>query len=281
MKVSDFFSALGDSGKSLVKIILQSRPTGLKNLHPQGPLIIMANGPSLNETISENKETLCKTATMSVNFAPLSPVFFEIRPKYHILADPLFFAGDKAPENVGVLYAKLAEVEWPLTLLVPVRFAKKLPSEIRNNQNITVSKFNFVGAEGFKWLERLLFGHKLAMPRPRNVLIPALMCGIWLGYDEIFITGADHSWMQTISVDDNNNVISVQPHFYKEDKREQQRVDSTYRNYRLHDIVRSFYVAFRSYHLLQRFAVKSNVKIFNSTPGSFIDSFPRKPLPKG
>lgn len=277
MKVSDLFSLTAQSCKSIVKVLLLSRPSSVKNLHPDGPVIIMANGPSLNETIAESADILKANDTLSVNFAPTAPVFRELKPRFHVMADPLFFCADK-PENVRNLYRSLAEVDWPLTLFVPYGDASKIPAEVTGNPNITVAKFNFVGAEGFAWLENFLYSRRLAMPRPRNVLVPALMCAIWSGYREICIVGADHSWMQTISVDDDNNVISVQPHFYKDDSKEQKRIDSAYRNYRLHDIVYSFSVAFRSYHTVERYARKKGIRVYNCTPSSFIDAFRRSSL---
>lgn len=279
MTASDFFSRFGATLKSSAKLALLCRPTSMqKTLRGNQPIIILANGPSLNQTISESLPLLKSAVTMSVNFAPLAQVFFDIRPKYHVLADPLFFDDNKT-ENINRLYQALEQVDWPLTLLIPNKFARKLPQHVILNPNISVSTFNFVGAEGFRWFEHFAFSRRLAMPRPRNVLIPAIMSAIWLGYQNIYIVGADHSWMQSISVDSQNNVISVQPHFYKDDKTEQKRVDSTYRNYRLHDIVHSFYIAFRSYHSLQDFAKKKNINIINSTPSSYIDAFPRAPLP--
>lgn len=280
MKASEFASKLGNTLKSVVKMAVSSRPVRLH--HPisaerRRTLIVLANGPSLNKTLSESADTLKRNDCLSVNFAPLSNIFFDIRPRFHVLADPLFFSKEP-PVNVEELYNKLARVVWPMTLLIPHNFRNRINQAVSNNPNISIVFFNFVGLEGFEWFENMAYNTRLGMPRPRNVLIPAIMCGIWLGYKRIYITGADHSWMQTISVDENNNVISVQPHFYKDDKKEQQRVDTTYRNYRLHDIVHSFYVAFRSYHLLQRYAQKKGVEIINSTPGSFIDAFPRGTL---
>ena len=113
------------------------------------------------------------------------------------------------------------------------------------------------------------------MPRPRNVLIPSIMLGIALGFSTIYVAGADHSWTRTLSVDDDNRVVSIQPHFYKEDEREEKRVRKDYMNYPLHMILQSFYVAFRSYFTIARYARHRSVKIFNITPGSFIDAFPR------
>ena len=276
--VSENFNNIGKAFKSIAKIMVQSGPVSIKHRSPKGPLIILANGPSLNATISESLHILKGNDTMSVNFAPNTDVFFLIRPKYHVLADPLFFAEEKA-SNIVLLYEQLAKVDWDLTLLVPRKFVKRLPETLLQNTAIKVETFNFVGVEGPVFFENILMGRKVGMPRPRNVLIPALMCGIWLGYEEIYITGADHSWMQTISVNDENHVVSVQPHFYKDDHKERQRIDSAYTHYRLHQIVESFAVAFRSYHHVESFARNQGVRIFNSTPGSFIDAFIRKPLP--
>lgn len=276
MKVSEFFSSLGKSLKSVAKTAVLARRTRFGKTGQGRSIIVMANGPSLAATIAGSMPVLQSNDTLSVNFAPIAPEFAQIRPKYHVLADPLFF-GDESPENVKKLYEQLNKADWEMTLFVPVKFVKKVRSLV-SNPFITVKGFNNIGAEGFKWLERLLYRRRLAMPRPRNVLMPAIMCAIWSGYDTIYVTGADHSWMQTISVDADNNVISVQPHFYKDGEKEQKRVDTMYRNFRLHQIVESFAIAFKSYHTLQDFAAKSNIKIYNSTPGSFIDAFPRKDL---
>lgn len=277
MKVSDFFSLCAQSLKSLVKVTLCSRRCPAPEKNSGSKLIILGNGPSLNTTLDESADILRHNNTMSVNFAPISDVFFDIRPVYHVLADPVFFEPNKN-DNVDLLYRQLARVDWPLTLLIPVQARKALPSAITANSNIKISPFNLVGASGFASLERWLYNRRLAMPRPRNVLVPAIMCGIWAGYTSIYIAGADHSWMQTIRVDDDNNVISVQPHFYKDDEKEQKRVDTIYRNYRLDQIVESFAIAFRSYHTIEKYARSRGVKIYNCTPGSYIDAFERRPL---
>lgn len=278
MKVSEFINGLGLSAKSLAKAALQSRRCKIPFAARTNPLIVLANGPSLNRTMAESLDTLRRHDTMSVNFAPVTEAFAEIKPRYHVIADPVFFA-DNAAENVSDMYRSLSQVDWVMSLFVPRKCVRKIPEAVCRNSRINVIPFNFVGAEGLPGVERMLYNARLAMPRPRNVLIPALMCGMWLGYTDIYIAGADHSWMQTISVDDQNHVISVQPHFYKDDEREQKRVDDVYRDYRLHQIVHSFYVAFKSYHTLRRYADRKGIRIYNSTPGSYIDAFERAPLP--
>lgn len=69
-----------------------------------------------------------------------------------------------------------------------------------------------------------------------------------LGYKSVYVVGADHSWMSTISVNERNEVVSIQPHFYKDGENELKRVTTDYLRYPLHQIIHSFYVAFKSYH---------------------------------
>lgn len=268
-------SRIADSIKSIAKIIIQSRPVSLKKETDGGRIIIMGNGPSLNETIEKHIGLLKRTPTMAVNFAALAPVFFDIRPRYYLMADPHFFCGGDDGGNLDILRRNLAKVSWPMILFVPAKFrsaAKKYypTAEIRT--------FNAIGIEGFTPLRHLAYRHNLGMPRPRNVLIPAIMTAIALGYKEVVITGADHSWMSTLSVTDENEVVSVQPHFYKDSDREEARVRHEYRGYRLHQIVESFAIAFKAYHLIADYATTCGVTVFNATPSSMIDAFPRTKL---
>lgn len=276
--VSDNVILFGKSAKSIIKMLLQTRHTSIvKAKDTSMPLIIMGNGPSLAETIKVHKDKLLSNPTLAVNFAANAPEFTEIKPSYYLLADPYFFSGSDAG-NMKSLRSSLANVDWDMTLFVPVSCRKNLSKEIHGNSHITVETFNNVGIEGWRWLRNLSYRRGWGMPRPRNVLIPAIIIGIMLGYEEIYITGADHSWMSTISVNDRNEVISIQPHFYKEDNKEIERVNTEYLNYPLHDIIYSFYITFKSYHAINSYARQRGINIYNATPGSLIDAFPRKDI---
>lgn len=277
MSLSKILTDTWPSLKSLAKLALQSRPVRVPQAeHPA--IVILANGPSLNDTMARHTDILKSSVTMAVNFAANTDMFFDLRPRYYVMVDPVFF-GDDSVANIARLRQNLARVSWPMTIFVPRRFIKAVPASIKANPNISIAGLNTVGIEGWQWLKNFAYSSRLGMPRPRNVLIPAIMAAIAMGYKEIYLTGADHSWMKTLSVDDNNNVVSVQPHFYKDNAAELKRVDTTYRGLRLHDVVESFAIAFRSYHTLARFAARQGISIYNSTPGSFIDAFERRPLP--
>lgn len=283
MKITDRLSnaagKFGASVKSVVKMMVGSRRCRRPVVVPDIglPIVVLGNGPSLAETMEQCKLQLAAFPLLAVNFAAIAPEFRALAPEYYVIADPHFFE-EPASGNVERLKEALAAVDWPMTLFVPagrVTVASRLAS---GNPHISLAAFNPVGVEGFTWLENAAFRSGLGMPRPRNVLIPALMIAISLGYKIIYVAGADHSWMKTLEVTEDNTVVSVQPHFYAEAADEKARVTSVYRNIHLHEVIHSFYVAFRSYFTIERYARTRGVRIINVTPGSYIDAFERASL---
>lgn len=277
---SDSFASLlgraGDSLKSIVKLALKSsKSTVSKVASSDDSIIIMGNGPSLNDAIENSFDKLTTIPTLAVNFAANAPQFTQLRPRYYVLADPHFFVATD-DVNVKKLMNNLSSIDWTMTLFVP--FEAKKRGFVIDNENVKVEYFNFLAVEGFEWLENWAYASGRGMPRPRNVLIPSIMIAMKLGYGNIYVTGADHSWTKTLLVNERNEVVSIQPHFYKEDEQEQKRIKVDYLKYPLHQIIYSFYVAFKAYHKIQRYALHRGVKVYNSTPESFIDAFPRKSL---
>lgn len=276
--VSGFLDNTLATIKSCVKQVVEKSAKINPANSATNQLIILGNGPSLRTNLNNDLDLLRSADTLAVNFAANTPEFSEIQPTYYLLADPHFF--DKAGEdpNVGRLIENLNSITFPMTLFVPAG-AQKADSYFHNH-NLTVKHFSFTAVEGYTWFENAMMNSHRGMPRPRNVLIPSIMVGIWLGYKEIYLLGADHSWLKTLSVNDRNEVVSIQPHFYKEDSREQQRVNEVYVNRQLHEVLESMMIAFKSYHRIREYADRCGTQIFNSTPGSMIDAFERASIPR-
>lgn len=276
--VSGFLDNTLATIKSCVKQVVEKSAKINPANSATNQLIILGNGPSLRTNLDNDLDLLRSADTLAVNFAANTPEFSEIQPTYYLLADPHFF--DKAGDdpNVGRLIENLNSITFPMTLFVPAG-ARKADSYFHNH-NLTVKHFSFTAVEGYTWFENAMMNSHRGMPRPRNVLIPSIMVGIWLGYKEIYLLGADHSWLKTLSVNDRNEVVSIQPHFYKEDSREQQRVNEVYVNRQLHEVLESMMIAFKSYHRIREYADRCGTQIFNSTPSSMIDAFERASLPR-
>lgn len=280
-RISDFFSKLGDSTKSLVKLAFQSRHASVGSHHGSGnrKLFVLGNGPSLAANIANDIDLLTAPDidSLAVNFAGNTTEFTALRPRYYLLMDPHFFACPSTDPNVPRLISNLNSlVTWPMTLFIPTgRRAAELGI---SNPNIDIATFNPIGVEGFSWLFNWAISSRRGMPRPRNVLIPAIMAGIWMGYKEIYILGADHSWLKTLDVNEENVVCSVQPHFYQDGEEEHRRVATMFRDIKLHELLYSFHLAFKGYHAIAPYAQAHGVKIYNATPDSYIDAFPRRQI---
>lgn len=264
------------TAKSIGLWLLKSRRCRLPKVLPGSEIYILGNGPSLASALADPDLDLAAKTTMAVNFFASTPAFAQIKPRYYILADPHFFKASNREPNVAALFEALKRVDWPMTLLVPFAAGRNLPVSPTNNLKIV--RYNALRGEGFRWLTHRLFRANRAMPRPRNVMIPAIMTAIGMGFEQINLLGADHSWTATLSVNDRNEVVSVQPHFYKDSDRELSRQRTEQMHQPLHQLLESFAISFRAYHEIADFATSRGITIVNLTPGSFIDAFPRATL---
>lgn len=264
------------SAASLVKVALMSRRPSAKGGVKDRAIVVMGNGPSLRKTIDDDSEWLGSHDLLAVNFAANTPDYFRLKPEYYVLADGHFFNGAPSDPNVARLWKELAATEWKMTLWVPWKFAAQAWRMIGMHSTVEVKVFNLTPLEGNDMVCHRMMDAGLGMPRPRNVLIPAIMIAMREGYRTIYLAGADHTWTRTLSVDEENFVVSVQPHFYKDNDEEHRRVRSTYAGLHLHDVLGSMTVAFRSYWQIAEYARKKGVDIINATPGSMIDAFPRR-----
>ncbi len=265
------------SAGSLVKVAVMSKTASSASKPKEGRgIVIMGNGPSLRQTIDNESEWLLSHDLMAVNFAANTPDFFNLRPGYYVLADGHFFAGTQTDPNVRKLWEAFGRISWRMTLWVPSKTLHLAKALTLHNDNITLKTFNLTPLEGNKALVHRLMDAGLGMPRPRNVMIPAIMVAIREGFKKIWLCGADHTWTRTLSVDDENFVVSIQPHFYEDNEKEHQRVRSTYAGLHLHDVLGSMTVAFKSYWDIAEYARARGIEIVNATPGSMIDAFPRK-----
>ena len=271
-KLSEGLTAAAESTVSLAKLLMQSRRCrwAMKKRTAKRA----ASNSAADSNQDGDGDMRGRELVVLGNGPARTPEFFELRPRYYVMADPVFYSAT-ADGNVADLREALGRVDWQMTLFVP--FGADA-SAYAGNGHIAVERFNFLAVDGWRWLQRWAYGRGRGMPRPRNVLIPSLMIGLWLGYEVIYVAGADHSWMRTIEVDEENRVVSVQPHFYDDNAEEQRRVSSVYRGVRLHEVVYSFYLAFRGYHAIRRMADERGCRIINVSRGSYIDAFERGSL---
>lgn len=263
---------------SLAKVPLMSRRPSPRVPRRDGSIVILGNGPSLRNTIDTQLDRLQRHTLMAVNFAANAPDFFTLRPGQYTLADPHFFEGIDSDPNVARLWESIASADWPMTLHVPWKYAAAAWRQLKGHPHVTVKVFNLTPLEGSAAVLRPLIKGGWGMPRPRNVLIPAIMNAMREGYGTIYLAGADHSWIHDLYVDDENFVVAVQQHFYPSNEDERKRLRAAYTGVHLHEVLGSLAVALKSYWDIKEYARPQGVTIVNVTPGSLIDAFDRGTL---
>ena len=110
-KIKDFVAKLWQSLLSVVKVVLLSK-WGIKwpdigNERQQRGIVILGNGPSLNDTVASATDFLATHDLLAVNFAASTPLFNQLRPNYYLLADPHFFKALDQP-NVAKMWEAIA-----------------------------------------------------------------------------------------------------------------------------------------------------------------------------
>ncbi len=268
---------------SLVKVAVLSKiPQQLaKPINKQ--VVVLANGPSLNQMIEEKVDFLKGKDLVCVNHFPSTDYYCQLKPRYLVSSAPDLWREDIEPfymEQSEKLFKNIAErTTWELVFYFPfeARKFKKWQSILSQNPLVKVIFYNTTPVEGWRWFRHLLFRNKLGMPRPHNVIVPSTFLMINSGYDEIYLWGTDHSWLKDISVDERNNALINQKHFYDERTSKAKPLDWKGKGARkLHEILYKFMTAFASYFVIDEFAKSRNVRIINQTKGSFIDAFDRE-----
>lgn len=282
--IRDFFAGLGNTLLTLVRIPYFTRPVkSLKKLAVNNECVILGNGPSLSQSLSCDKSILEGRDVYCVNNFPVSELYGELRPGYCVMSAPEYWLRDVSDVYVKMrtetFQALKEKTQWPLILLIPVRARpyKGWDAVIRTNTNITIRYYNTCPVEGLRPVNHLFFNAGMGMPRPHNVLVPSLMIAIWNRYRNVFVLGADHTWLDKITVNENNEALVNQQHFYDGGNSQPGPMYMLGKRPRkLYEILHKFMLTFRAYWDINDYALKKNVCIINLTPGSLIDAFERK-----
>lgn len=239
---------------------------------------ILGNGPSLHSVRLEE----IAGDIMAVNNFAVSEKFESFKPGFYILNAPEYWISDVDDEYFlmrrNLIESLASKLTWDMILFLPNNARKtEFSKELLLIKSLRIQYYNTTPVEGIGSMTFPLFSAKLGMPRPHNVLIPAIMTSIWTGYKTIILYGADHSWMKEVIVDQNNNVFLTQKHFYDNQSAKPEVMKKLGKGQRrLHEILEKFYLAFKAYHVIKSYTNRKNVSVLNCTADSYIDAFIRK-----
>jgi hypothetical protein len=217
---------------------------------------------------------------MAVNHFVQSEYYEKLKPEYYVFADPMFWLlneKDHRTKEVLLTFKQLKEkTKWTLSLFVPYAGKRTIEKEFLSHDNIKLHFYNrieFLG--GFDCLRNFLYNHNLVVPTIGNVLVAAIFLSLKIGFENIYLYGADHSWTKDLRVNDRNEVCIAEKHFYKESKLKPWMQFGE--KMTMYSTLKMLFEMFKGYEEITDYLRlnKMNNRIHNRTKESFIDVFER------
>jgi hypothetical protein len=265
---------------SLGKIMLRSK-TGVKLPHADASdCIVLGNGPSLKESLIKYPDFFKKHKLVCVNSFSITPEYTTLKPSYYVMLDPgLWLGGHETGKKT--FEAIQNSTTWNITLFIPAT-ASGVPvfSEISPiNKNINVVFFNYTVYTGFRGIGNWFYKNNLAMPQSQNVLVASLFLSVNMGFKNVYLFGADHTWHQTLHVNDDNILCFRDVHFYENEEKVSYRPfykgAHLKETFSVAEIFATWAKVFSGYFALNNYAETKNCTIYNASEISFIDAFKR------
>lgn len=242
--------------------------------------VILGNGPSLSHSLHLHMDFFKKHPLFAVNSFAMTDAYTVLKPSNYVILDPGFWmhSGKQVTDTLDALRINTG---WPLELFVPTQARKSelFKTLAQANPHIRLNYYNYTVYKGFKSPGYFFFKKNLAMPQCQNVLAAAVFLGINTGYKAVYIFGADHSWHESLYVNDENIVCVKQVHFYDEEQKVSYhpfyKGPHIRETFRMDEIFHTFGKAFYSYRVLSDYAVSRGCMIYNASETSAIDAFKR------
>ena len=166
------------------------------------------------------------------------------------------------------------EVFWPITLYVPNWGLDSAKLYISNPliRIIPVSPLHYTGYESLKYK---YYKSGKGMPCYVNVTIMIEYILLNMGCKDIWLYGVDHSFLADLSVNDENQLCTVDSHFYGEKKLRVINTESGGRTRHMKDFVYDKYLTFWEHENMRGYADYLGARIVNCTKNSWIDAYVR------
>jgi hypothetical protein len=255
-------------------------------------ILVLGTGPSLRETFRDlDPNALADVALMSVNEGYKAKDFASLKPSYHLIADPIYWDEVSYGEYALPLVAALAQAKWSITLFIPSRARGSRLHDALTDAKANVLFYRSTAISGLALFEYFAFNAMLGMPRPQNVLVAGISVALWMGFKQVGIVGADHTWHKEIELNSKNVLMVRQVHSYDSGVEWKPFLKpSGVSNSLLHkplsvsdtfsarEIFLAWAMVHESYEKLQVIAKRSGAHIWNCSSTTFIDAFERKPF---
>jgi hypothetical protein len=260
--------------KNLLKHFLKKDVSILKETEKNNNPILERN-KELNDSVGENKACYILACGPSINEMDLSkligedcisvsnffvhPLYNQIQPKYHVFAPHHFPISDS--QYLEWIVDHESKTKFDQSIFIHKQYDKLI------KQSLSSTSLKKIFFENIDKLPEKFNEIKLdnQTPHYQTVVHLALYLAIGLGYKEIYLLGIDHNWLLN---------FGKSMHFYQENQSVLSRSGyDEYYNLDLEDEFHAHAKLWAFYKSIKKYSIANNIKIYNSTPNSFLDVF--------
>ena len=248
-----------------------------KNLDLKEDCVVMGNGPGLFSFIQNSFSFFSDKDIYAVNDFSLSPSFDVVKPNFYVIIDPAYWFPDRLNLQKKKCLENILNVTWKINLIFPIDAKSNCHKIFCNHEFISVYYFSNIAIGN---INNLFFLNRFGLFNPylQNVLAYALFLSLNNKSKNIYLVGAEHSWLKNLIVDDHNIVCASIEYFYEEKKAHEPFLTWYGENYKLHDLLFDFGKTFRTYHELFVYSKSLNSNVFNISKDSYIDAFDKSKI---
>lgn len=284
--MKDKIRAFGVTLVTLLRVARHSYFRGGLNaaLTAEKVCFVLGNGPSLATDLAECRGMRFAGDIWCVNQFAESAMYEQLQPKNYVFADSSYWRDDETERLIemraALFHTILSKTTWQLTIYVPFGAKSQFQSVFGHSSNIKLHYYNNTTALGYRWVVKSIYDYGLGMPWVQNVLVAALFLSVRNGYKKVYLLGADHSWHETLALDNENRVCFRDRHFYQRDAK---LVPFTMGGdsevtFNMSQLFFALSKMFEGYLQVNEYAQYQGAKIMNASSITYIDAFERVKL---
>src|SRR3989344_665436 len=255
-----------------------ARNLELKSKYSGKRCFLIGGGPSVKEMdLSQFKNEY----TFVMGEFDNNPQFSALNPKFYVIGDSVYFAEGESDYWNKQFEKKDKSINPDTTIIVSI----DAKNYIEKHDLFKNNKFYYIGTRGII-SPNLPFNINLDkyLPYPKNSMLLCMMIAVYMGFEEIYLLGCEHNFLSFNIGQGQGKSISYDYAHKDEVTEADMKNDEVVKKLAVprdltmtyEDNIGHVYQLFKNYRLFYNKLRRSslNTKIFNATPGSYLDVFP-------
>lgn len=250
-----------------------NRNISFQNAYSGKRCFVLGNGPSLKTL---DFSLLEKEIVFTVNQLPRNPQFDKLKTNFHFWADSRFFELDENNEedqellDVMKMVAHDGNNPFVFYELDAIDMIKKYRlDEILNIYYFSLQPYDFA-----TFVQKKAIDITKPMPNNPTVIHTIIAMAVDMGFSEIYLLGCDCTGFVNMP-NARLKKADTAEYNYKISENEKKRMEKVALQTSVRDELMSYVKLFDRYSLLLDYCNKHNVKLYNATKNSLLDSVPK------